>query len=165
MGKKEYMRKFKKTKNGVISTLYGTQKTNSKKRGHRPPDYNSKEFKQWLYSLPEFHVMYNEWVMSEYDTLLKPSVNRLLDSVHYCFGNIELVTWGEHRKITGRDAKSGRNPKTLSPVTQMDLDGNVIAEHHSMNEAERVTGIPTSNIHACLTNKSRRTKGFTWKRK
>ena len=86
-------RKWKKTKLGIISVIYSNQKIHSKTRGHRPPEYTKQELKEWLFSQPKFHEIYSEWVNSNYKRRLTPSVDRKHDDIHYCFSNIQIITW------------------------------------------------------------------------
>ncbi len=88
--------KWKRTKEGIISVIYSNQKTHSKSRGHRPPEYTKEELTEWLYSQKEFHEIHKEWAEGGYNKRLTPSVDRLIDTVHYCFGNIQLLTWREN---------------------------------------------------------------------
>ena len=56
------------------------------------------------------------------------------------------------------------NLKSMSkPIYQYDLDGNFVAKYPSSMEAERVTGIPNSNICACCKGKHAYAIGFQWK--
>ena len=48
------------------------------------------------------------------------------------------------------------------PILQM-KDGEVINRFTSPYEAEEVTGIKHQNIWACLKDKQKTTKGFSWK--
>ena len=85
--------KSKRTKKGMTGVMYDSQRSNSKTRGHPMPTYSKKELREWLYSQELFHHLYNLWVVSNYDKMLKPSVDRLEDDLPYSFSNIQLTVW------------------------------------------------------------------------
>lgn len=55
--------------------------------------------------------------------------------------------------------------KDLTPVIQLDKDGNFIAEYKSIREAERETGARNAKITAVCKGKRKSTNGFLWKYK
>jgi len=153
---------YLKTKDGVVATIYGSQKSNSKTRGHRLPEYTKQELYDWLFSQQLFHELYDEWKQSGYKKRLKPSVNRIHDKLHYCMRNIELMTWGENEDLGNSDMKLGRNNKKSKKVMQYDLGGNYITSHYSAAQASRNTGVNRQNISACCIGKRKSTGGFKW---
>ena len=60
--------------------------------------------------------------------------------------------------------KGGRNPSSR-PVIQYDLYNNYIAEYSGIREAERKTGIGSSNICQCCKGNIKRTGTYVWKYK
>ena len=50
----------------------------------------------------------------------------------------------------------------LRPVSQFDLEGNLIREYRSIAEAASVNEISSSNIIACLNGKLKTTGGYVW---
>ena len=46
-----------------------------------------------------------------------------------------------------------------------DIDGEVIAEYKSLNEASRRTGVSVSNIYCCCIGKTTTAGGYQWKYK
>ena len=50
------------------------------------------------------------------------------------------------------------------PIAQMSLDGKVVAEYDNIRDAEKATGIPYSGIYACVNGKTKKSKGFWWKK-
>lgn len=60
-------------------------------------------------------------------------------------------------------AKLGKyNNHSSKPVRQLCKDGTVVNQFPSAKEAERVTGIESKNIAACLKQKRKRAGGFSW---
>lgn len=88
---------YYKTVLGLITRMYSNQKLHSKYRNHPMPEYSKKEFKEWVINNISFNVLYKNWVESDYDVELVPSVDRLDDNIHYKFNNIQIVTWKDNR--------------------------------------------------------------------
>ena len=154
---------YRRTKDGVVSEIYGGQKKHSKDRGHRPPGYTKEELKDWIYSQAIFHELYSEWVNSDFKKRLKPSVDRKDDYIHYCFTNIQLLSWGENESKGHSDRKSGKNNKQNSSVKQFTKDGEFIAIYHSMSEASRQAEVNLSRISLCCKGKVPHAGGYVWK--
>lgn len=91
-------KKYKKTKKGLITKIYGNQVRSCKDRGHSKPSYTKKQLYEWIINKPEFHKIYKEWVSSNYKTSLIPSIDRIDDNKSYNFNNIRIVTWNENRQ-------------------------------------------------------------------
>ena len=62
-----------KTKDGVISSMYGSQKRCSVRRGHEQPNYSLLELKSWVFNNSEWEDLFSKWVLSMYDSDMKPS--------------------------------------------------------------------------------------------
>ena len=152
-------KKYSKKKIGVVSAIYGKQREKSKKRGHIPPQYTNKELTEWLFSQELFHVLYNNWVVSGYKKHLKPSIDRKNNDIHYCFENIQLMTWGENDNKE-RIAKRKR-------VIQINIDGSFVAEYESISEASMQTKICLGNIGSCVCGHRHHSQagGFIWRYK
>ena len=164
--KAKIAKKARRTKQGVITTIYGHQQGHSITRGHKPPTYTNKQLQDWLQNDKKFGQIYDKWVESGYTKSMKPSVDRLDDSKGYSFDNIQLTTWGEnkakgHRDMRKGKIKHGHNPQKA--VIQVDSEGLVVGEFVSACEAQRQTGIHQSNISACCLGKLNTTGGFVWK--
>lgn len=55
------------------------------------------------------------------------------------------------------------HPNKRRPIIQMDKNGNEIRRYSGIIEAERITGISTSNIYQCCSNRSKTAGGFIWR--
>ncbi len=151
--------RYYKTKNGVVSRILLAQKANSKARGHVPPAYSKEQLSKWLFSQQLFFDLYDAWVASDYDRLLKPSCDRLVESEPYTFKNIELKTYGENLEESYKIARSG--DRSGRPVIQLDLNGNFINEFKSIAQAQRKTG--AKNIYYVCSGVRSKSGGFRWK--
>lgn len=151
-----YCEAYRKTKVGLITSIYNSQKSSSKRRCHPAPSYSRVELITWCLSQSLFHKLYNEWVSSSYAMLSIPSIDRLDDYKPYSFDNIQLITWQENKKKGHLDEVVGRNKKKSKIVNQYDLNGNLIATYHSTRHASRVTGVRQSGISGVCSGKPRK---------
>lgn len=139
----------------VSREIYNHQCGNSKQRGHKKPNYTLKEFRIWLKSQNNFNLIWGNWVKSNFEKWLKPSVDRIKDDLPYTFGNIQLVTWKYN-------FNKGNNSRK-SPVLQFDLDGNFIKEYESATDAKNISGFCRTKISNCCNGHAKSHKGFIWK--
>lgn len=161
--KKEQNSAWSRTKSGVASRIYGGQKQSSKRKGYPMPTYSKNELLEWLMAQELFHVLYDNWKRLDYQTMYKPSVDRVDDYVGYTLANIQLMTWGENQTKYCTDAKDGINTKSSKGVTQYDKDLNVLAEYYSASFAAKQTSVARSNINACCRGTIKSAGGFIWK--
>lgn len=161
----EVRKEYYRTKSGLITHVYATQKRSSKIRGDSPPEYTKEEFLEWLISQKKFHKLYNNWVKSGYEKNLSPSVDRLNDYKGYSFDNIQVLTWQENMAKGHKDAKEGVNNKQNKIVLQFTKDGEFVSQYHSGMEAERQTGINNGYISNVCLGKLKCAGGFLWKHK
>ena len=164
----EWQRKYRKTKEGVISQIYGAQNQRSKKRGHLMPSYSKEWLSEWILSNDEFHILYEKWVLSGYDKWLKPSVDRIDDSIGYTTANIQLMTWFSNKAKSHTDVRSGKSPHGHNqhiPTLQLSKDGCLIREFISSREASRATNIDSGNISKCCNGKVMTAGGYVWRYK
>lgn len=149
-------------KNGLIHNIYKNQKQNSIFRGYQPPKYTVEELISWCSINESFNTIYDNWVASNYDNNLAPSLDRISDYGIYEFSNIQVVTWKENRDKSHKDRKEGRNTKNSKAVIQYDRQGNKLNEYFSINEASRQLNIGTSNIINNCVGKRKSAGGFIW---
>jgi len=152
----------KKTKRGVVLTIFSSQKASSLRLGYKKPIYTSQELKEWLFNQPLFHELYDKWVESGYDRWVKPSVDRKDDYKPYAFDNIQLMTWRENNEKIHRDKTEGRNNKQSRAVLQYDLDGNFIKEYYSIAQAVRETQTHQSLLLSVCMGKRKTTNKSIW---
>ena len=145
--------KYAKTKKGLSTVIYSGQVKHSLERNHPKPSYTKEEFREWLFKNSNFDELYDNWVISDYNKWMKPSVDRIDDSKGYSFDNIRLVTWRENSNNFYK--KNDKN------VEQYDIYGNFINEFESISIAIKYTGI--YNIKAVCLGKRNTAGGYHWK--
>lgn len=149
--------KWNRTEAGVITHIWHHQVSHSITRGHQPPEYSRGELAEWILNHPSFSRLYSDWVESEYQRDMKPSVDRLDNGYGYSFDNIRLVTFREnymtfHNGVrTGIEANAGRFKNT--PIIKLTKSGEIVGEYFSVAEALRQHGKKPNNarISAVLT--------------
>lgn len=142
-----------RTKLGFLRNVYNCQKSSSKVRGHNPPEYSFIELSDWVKSQSNFEKLWTNWVNSGYQKLMRPSVDRINDSIGYKFNNIQLMTWEENRN---------KAPTGKKPVRQIDNNNIVINIFESASQAQRVTGIRQAGISSAALGKSKSSGGYKW---
>ena len=164
----EIVKKYNRTKDGLVTQIYADQKKASIVRGHNPPSYSKLELKEWLFSQKLFHTLFNDWVNSNYIKVLVPSCDRINNNIGYSFANIQLVTWGKNQSNAWRDMRNcliihGVRPQKA--VIGTHIETGAIIEFHSTMEAERQTGADNANISKCCIDKynNKIAKNYYWK--
>lgn len=157
--------RFSRTKQGVVSIIYNSQKSTSKKRNHPPPTYTQEELKIWVFSQSKFHELYDNWVESGHDKWIKPSCDRTNDYLGYSLDRLQIMTWQENKDKFHTDQITGINNKRSKSVLQYDLNGNFIKEHYSTRRAGRELNIAQGHISTVCCGKRNTAGGFIWRHK
>jgi len=155
--------KYYRTKNGVVSKIYGKQRERSREKNYPMPSYTNHDLREWLFGQQLFHRLYSEWKESGYLKELAPSLDRRNDYKPYTFDNIRLTTWKVNKAKGESDRKNGINNKVNKAVLQFTRKDKFIAEFHSSMEAQRQTGIYSSNIGHTCRNERKTAGGFIWR--
>lgn len=143
------------TPDGITQSMYSAQKTNSTRRGHKPPSYTLKAFRQWMYKQPNFQSLYDAWLASGRDTKLKPSCDRKNNDRGYTLRNIQLMTWEENRKL-GHEVR-------LKAVLQISREtGEVIKRWATAQDVNKEHGWSASNIGTCCRGNVWSAYGYDW---
>lgn len=154
---KEWCRKHRKTKKGIIECIYWNQRRTSRDRGYDLPNYTLHKLVEWVFSQPNFNKIFDNWVESGYEKRLVPSIDRIDPYKSYTFDNIQLMTWEEHLEKDMSDIISGDNRKPLKAVISVNIETGEEIEYYSASEAQRQTGIQQSNIiAACRVKRTKR---------
>jgi len=145
--------KHYRTKKGLLTTIYKDQKATSIRRGDNPPNYTKEQLREWLYSQPLFHELFNEWELSGFDKMLVPSCE--LD-------RLTLMTWQQNKDKGSHDIRNGINNKISKAVIGVHKLTDKVVDFYSMREAERILKIANSDISRCCLGKSLSAGGYIW---
>ncbi len=153
---------YKRTKIGVIASIYSTQKRSSVIRKQKQPEYSRFELEKWLLDQPLFHTLFDAWVSAKYTKWLKPSCDRDIEANGYVFSNLVLMTWKENFDKAHVDAKAGRLVYNHKSVMQYDLNNNLLNIFVSIRDAARTTDTCRTHISRCCNDKAKPDK-YIWK--
>jgi len=159
-------RKYYHTKKGIIATIYGNQIKSSAKRSHNNPAYTRLDLTEWAEADWLFDLLYTNWINCGKPRSLKPSVDRINDTVGYLFTNIQFVTTGENIQKAATQRQLGISETNFQNVSvqQFDLHGNLINTFQSLSEAARQVNGAAGNISKACKDHKRIVKGFRWKK-
>lgn len=146
---------FRRSPYGMISTMYSRQLERSINRGHQPPNYSREEFSDWMLEQPHLVELYDNWVISGYETNLVPSIDRLNESQGYSFDNIELVTWAVNN--------TRRHINSRKKVYQFTIDNTFITSYTHALIASQHTKIHISAINKVCRGVRKTAGGYIWK--
>ena len=156
-------RPYERTVTGLCYKLYYDQCKSSKHRGHLEPQYSKDDLYQWIISQPNFNTLYESWVDSNYASELRPSCDRLDNTIGYTFDNIELVTWKENKRRANADVASCTIMLNQTQVYQYSTDGHFMRSYQSIAEACRLDlSLDQRNITACCQGKIPTAYGYFW---
>ena len=162
MSEKSRQQKYRRSIKGILITIYGGSVQKAIRRGHLPPTYTLKEFRDKFSTDTTFLSLYKIWINSNYNTMLKPSVDRLDNTKSYTWENIQIVNW----KTNLLNANQDTNPKIMhTPVYQLDKNTHeILAEFSSITAASIKTGANKSHIGGvCRKDTNRITAGgYKW---
>lgn len=89
---------WRRTMLGLAYSLYRSMKQSSRLRRHEF-DLDKQTFTLWLLDQPNFNELFGNWEQSYHSNKLKPSVDRLDNSIGYRYDNMRLITWEENVKL------------------------------------------------------------------
>ena len=157
--KKELDLQYRRTELGLLTSIYGSQKHKSKKRGHLTPNYSKAQLIDFMYK-NNYIELYSAWVFSGYNTNLVPSIDRINRNLPYTLENIQLVTW-EFNNQKGREESKETYSKR---VQQYSRSGELLGIYPSIREASRVTGLDPNTISENAKGiRKNFTSPFIWK--
>jgi len=157
------IRDRRRTKDGLLGTIHNQQKARSKRRGHKPPEYDLTAFRAYALNLPLFHDLYTIWVDSDYEKDLIPSFNRISNHIGYSFENIYLTDWKTNNRLGRQHIIDGIDLTACKTTKQYSRDGKLLGVYHSSQEASRKTKVNAGHIRSCCTDKRASAGGFVWK--
>lgn len=104
-----------------LRSRYQGQCSSSRRRGMDQPMYTQDEFVDKFKNDRKFLKMYRKYIKSGGAQELVPSFNRLDETKTYSFDNIELLTWGDHRRLSSKTTYAKRvkiDGKTYDTMTK-----------------------------------------------
>ena len=143
----ENTRRFRRTKKGLLTNLY------HKMKGRNQVSFSLDDFHSLFLNDKLFDRLFIEWEKSKYDTMKKPSIDRINHNKPYTKENIQLHTWAENRYKQTMERRSRKGA-----VLQY-LNGELIARYKSQREAVMKTGISQGNMSECLNGKRKHCGG------
>ena len=159
-GNKEHVKKFYKTRRGLLQRIFYSQKRTAEKRSHVTIYYSRKAFEKFGMGSRLNHSLFNAWEDSGYNKDRKPSCDRIDPNKGYSMGNIQWMTHHDNQ-VKGIE----EHIKKLSiPICQRTLSGEFIRIWSSSREATRCTGVANGSISCCINGKFKTAGGFTWTR-
>jgi hypothetical protein len=100
-----HTKKYEKTINGFLMRAYRNMKSRvtgiQSKKFHLYAGKNiisKQEFYDWSLQNAEFNILYNNWIKSNYNRKLSPSVDRIDSSLGYELENMRWITHSENSK-------------------------------------------------------------------
>lgn len=171
---KKYRQDSKKTPEGWYGKIYRAMCSRNREKFGLELPFTKEEFINWIEEnyYEKFVKLFKEYVDSDCDKYLCPSIDRIDDYKSYTFDNMQLMTWKENdikgtngikNKVSCAEVGKKYCSKT---VMQYDTENNLLMVFSSTHEVERITGIDSSLIaHACRkyrNGKSGYAKGFLW---
>jgi hypothetical protein len=171
-----YQLAYEELRKKFVETKYRSQVWLSKKRKDPAPAYTKEELLNNAVNDQTFCELFNEYILSGFDTEKSPSFDRKDAKKPYTFDNCEWVTWEENNRRAKQDRREGKC-KANKAVDQFTLNGEFVASYASIAIAERQTGISCSLISRCRVGhdynldkngnnvKCRQAGGFIWKAK
>lgn len=133
----------------VVKKIYSTQINNSIKRNHPLPNYTLNELIEWTKNQSNWDSLYKEWVKSDYERMLAPSIDRLDSLKPYSFDNIRLVSWRINQQQSADDKYDATDTRTLRPVRALTLTGELYKEYPSISQAMR--DMDTKSAHGIVS--------------
>ena len=146
--------RYKRTKKGLIKESYKSQLSSSRTRGHVPPSYSGDELVDRFINDDKFIRLYDEWVKSGYDSMLKPSFDREDSNNPYTLNTISITTWFKN--------KENGYKERMKPVKGINMiDGNEIY-FESITEAQKELNLAHGGISKCCNGKASHCNGYNW---
>jgi len=156
--------KYERTKKGFLNRVLVGQRSTSKRRGHRPPEYTLDSLREWSFSQTKFHELFDEWEKSGYESYLRPSLDRKDNNIHYCFSNVQWMTWEQNLKKEHKFHLDYRGKSQEVGVAKYTKEGKFLESFNSVADATVSCGKKRTNrsISNCLSGRQGSAFGFNW---
>ena len=141
--------KWRKTKRGLITNLYGKLK-------ERNEVTFTLNYLHDFSNCKKFDRLFLEWEKSGYEKLKKPTIDRINNKYGYSERNIQWLSWGDNRYKQTMERRSRKGV-----VIQL-LNGIEVARFKSQKECVLKTGLTQSNISMVLSGKRNHVSVYTF---
>jgi hypothetical protein len=142
--------KYRRTLKGVLTNMYDHM------RKRHLVNFTLIEFHNKYLNDKCFIRLHNNWVKSNFNIQLKPSLDRTNCKLPYTFENTTMMTWSENRlKQSKIDGKMGRK----FPVLQL-VGDKIIKRFQSQRHVVAELGISQSNLSSVLNGKRKHINGY-----
>ena len=150
----------------MVTDVYSSQVSSSKRRCHDLPSYTKTQLGEWVKEQNNFKQLWERRVESEYTKSLRPSCDRIDDFKWYSIDNIRLITWKENINKWHRDRANWiwTQWSLCVEVIQLTIDWDFIAEHHSAHAAERAIEKENGHAHIIACCKWKLQTAYKYKR-
>lgn len=113
----------------LVEKMFHSQKRNSIKRGHELPCYTKNDLFRWVKTQSNFKILFDTWILSNFDKNLTPSCDRKDVEESYIFSNLQLCTW--------RENLLNEVKRKSEPINAYNLQGSLIKEFISITQAAK----------------------------
>jgi len=161
--KKVQNRRYNRTKEGILTRIYGDQKKNSIRRGHPLPTYTKEELGKWIFTQKKFNALFDRWVRCGYKSDAKPSIDRKNDNKPYTLENIRLTTWRDNNLKAYSDHRKGKLKYDQKIAIKFSLTGKYISTYTSYRKAEEDNNIPRKSLSLGVKRGNGVYYGFMWR--
>jgi len=146
----EKMRKYFRTKKGMVKRIFQNQKTRAKKDITKKVKYTCDELYEWITTRENFGSLYRAWVESGYDRHKVPSADRIDDYGCYEFSNLQLMTWGDNSAKAFKDIVDRVNTKQSETIMACNIKTGNITIYETLEDAKNGTGAASpADISKC----------------
>ena len=156
---------YMQTLKQYITQVYGSVRYRAKRRGDKYPKFTKLELLGWMLN-NGLDIMWNQYIKSNFNKNLKPSIDRINDYKGYSFDNMQLITWKENnlKGVNGeKHHRACHNRQNKKTVYQYDKELNLIATHKSINDCAKNIGVHPVSISRALTGERKTIKKYILK--
>lgn len=152
---------YRRTKIGLLKKIYLAQK----RRNH--VSYSLEYFLDRYLNNSLFIRLYENWVESNYNVKIIPSIDRINNNLPYIETNIQMVTWTQNKLNADKHMRLGKIIHAVRPhvkVNQFNKDNIIVKTYPSISQAERETGIFKESISQVCSGKRKTAGGYIWRK-
>ena len=150
-----------RTFEGRIKKMHETSKIRTQQKGHKGEMISLDDFMRLAKRSPRYKRLYDEWVKSDFDPNLTPTLDRKDHKKGYVKGNLQFLT--KSSNTTKGNIEYEKNPSVFKQEKVVLKKGNKKKEFDSMADAARFLDVETSSVTRAAAEK-REIQGWKAKR-